>query len=335
MYKLFCTIVFTLSFSVASAQELASDPTISPDVWNLPFNQIAQVACHNCFEHTFTPERGSFKTVLNDVKTIELDLWDQKGIFFGGEPKKWFVRHSIGSVFTSGNDNSCTGDGRGTNDLRACLEDVKQWSDDHPGHFPITVILDKKQGWSYMPGSDRKPKDLDDLVRDVFKEALFTPADLFGDRDITFFQRQNATSDTLQSRVKDRGWPKAEDLRGRILAVLNGGDVLDIGCPACVMYQYLKERGLDGAIFAAPPLLTKEAVNGKSDKPNSQFIVMNNIAAAHKELSKNVFNENHIGRVWGNDDDDFSTQIKRRTNIAVYDKYQAQTVDSYRVVPLN
>ncbi|WP_191974387.1 Ca2+-dependent phosphoinositide-specific phospholipase C [Pseudomonas protegens] len=144
---------------------------IAPATWNTPFNGIAQVACHNCYEKQYA---STFSSVLDSVRTLELDFWDQRDAVTGGSPRHWFVRHNPGTLFQSGNDNNCTGDGTGKNDLEACLNDVKNWSENHPGHFPITVILDKKQGWS-KESSGRTPKDFDELVTRVFQGKLYTP----------------------------------------------------------------------------------------------------------------------------------------------------------------
>ncbi|WP_202908053.1 hypothetical protein [Pseudomonas chlororaphis] len=163
------TVVLPLALvsQMASSQEAVG--LISPASWYTAFNAIAQVACHNCYEKQYA---GTFTSVLDSVRTLELDFWDQRDAVTGGSPRHWFVRHNPGSLFQSGNDNNCTGDGKGTNDLEACLNDIKLWSDSHPGHFPITLILDKKQGWS-KESSGRTPKDFDDLVSRIFQGKLY------------------------------------------------------------------------------------------------------------------------------------------------------------------
>ncbi len=117
-------------------------------------------------------------TFLNATKTVELDFYDAKSKQQEGrKARHWYVRHD-NPVFagnTSGNDNNCTGDGQGTNDLAACLGDIAQWSKDHPGHDVITVMLDKKQDW----GEDRQPSDLDNLIAKKFPdEQILTVGDI-------------------------------------------------------------------------------------------------------------------------------------------------------------
>lgn len=349
----FIALILSIIFvQTANAQTNGDKTMISPDAWLYPLNEISQVACHNCFEHRFTPAQGSFKTVLNDIKTIEIDFWDQRTLLLGGQPKAWYVRHDANFLgfFNSGNENSCTGDGKGTNDLRACLADVKRWSDDHPSHFPIIIMLDKKQSWSHVQGSDRKPANLDDLVRDVFKKALFTPKDLFA--SALPEKPLDEDKDTLQARVKAKGWPKPNELKGRILVGLNGGDVLNVGLSMvsnilntllktsfkvddCVVNQYLEEQGLNAAMFVATNTGAEAEVGGKSgcisDK-NAKFVVMNSLNAVQKDLSGKAYSEKHLTRVWGNDGDTFSAQVANQTNMAAYDGYLAQKKSSYRIV---
>ncbi|TDQ30487.1 Ca2+-dependent phosphoinositide-specific phospholipase C [Phyllobacterium brassicacearum] len=351
--RLITMMILSISLTNTAYAQTNGDKTmISPDAWLYPLNEISQVACHNCFEHRFTTAKGSFSTVLNDIKTLEIDFWDQKTLFLGGQPKAWYVRHDANFLgfFNSGNDNSCSGDGNGTNDLRACLKDVKRWSDDHSDHFPIIIMLDKKQSWSHVQGSDRKPANLDDLVRDAFKEALFAPKDLFAFAEPE--KPLDKDGDTLQARVKVKGWPRPSDLKGRILVVLNGSDVLNVGLSVasqilnilvktsfkvddCVMNQYLDEQGLNAAMFVAPNLSTEAEVNGKSgciSAKNAKFVVMNNMDASHKHLSGKAYNEKHLTRVWGNDHEAFSAQVASKTGLATYDRYLAQKKASYRIV---
>ena len=133
-----CTVILA---KPAMASDFNS-PFIAPTAWNTPLNKIAQVACHNCYEKQYAT---TFTSVFNSVRTVEVDFWDQQDAVSGGSAKHWFVRHDAGTLFQSGNNNDCSGDGGGKNDLEACLNDIKAWSDANAAHFPITVILDKSK----------------------------------------------------------------------------------------------------------------------------------------------------------------------------------------------
>ena len=106
--------------------------------------------------------------------------------------------------------------------LIACLDVVKAWSDSHPGHLPILVLVEAKseQGLFVepIPFGPAEFDDLDAEIRLVFPDdQLITPDDV----------RRGA--ETLESAVLSRGWPTLAEARGRILFALDngGGDRLD------------------------------------------------------------------------------------------------------------
>ncbi len=101
--------------------------------------------------------------------------------------------------------------------LQECLRVIKSWSDDHPGHVPIFVLVEPKDGLidrSLDPAirvfdSDTVAR-LDQEVRSALTpEDLLTPDEVRGD------------AATLRAAVVDRGWPTLEKARGRIVLILN------------------------------------------------------------------------------------------------------------------
>lgn len=306
----------------APAADAADAPGVSPQVWGLPLNAIAQVACHNCYEHQYNPSGAAYADALDAVKTVELDFWDQRDAFTGGSARHWFVRHNPGTLFQSGNDNNCTGDGDGSNDLAACLLDVRRWSNAHPDHFPIIVILDKKQGWS-KTSSQRTPADLDAVVKELLGASLYTPRDLYAWLD------NRGVAGTLREKVQAGGWPTANELRGRILLLVNNGDDgLD---------QYLSERGLDAAIFVQPQIDKSEEVTHGPDglsPGNVQYVVNYNMSASSRALATDVRAAGFLGRVFGDDGESLLTQAARGTHLAAYYDFRGNGDGAYRILPL-
>jgi hypothetical protein len=101
--------------------------------------------------------------------------------------------------------------------LQECLRVIKAWSDDHPGHVPIFVLVEPKDGLlerGIDPGIRAFDADtvgrLDEEVRGVLTpEDLLTPDDVRGE------------TSTLRAAVTGRGWPTLEEARGRIVLILN------------------------------------------------------------------------------------------------------------------
>lgn len=98
-----------------------------------------------------------------------------------------------------------------------CLQEIKDWSDAHGWHVPITVWLEPKDDLDalaegFVSIGDDLPL-LDDEIRAVFPdERLFTPDDLRGD------------AGTLQAVVTGTGWPLLGEVRGMVIfALLDNG----------------------------------------------------------------------------------------------------------------
>ena len=282
---------------------------IDSRVWDKPFNEIAQTACHNCYESQYAQ---TLISALDHVRTLEIDFYDDEDLWWGDRDHYWYVRHGL----TGGNHSNCSGAGS----LESCLKDVKYWSDNHPGHFPVTIILDKKQGWSGK-NEKRRPRDLDTLVSRVFGNKIFTPSNL----------KSFGRGGSLRESVAASGWPTARALQGRVILVLNGHRNQ-------TLRDYVKERKYTSKIFVSPETNDQNDITGKvggMDSSTSSFVVMNNMSKGDKNWSDDVYRQKHIGRVWGNDGQSFSNQISRKTHLSAYYNYYNQGAAGYRIRPFN
>jgi len=95
-----------------------------------------------------------------------------------------------------------------------CLESVKQWSDEHPGHVPLILMVEIKDidffsTATYVPIAPWQGEDYDRLdaeIRSVFPaEQLITPDDVRGDFA------------TLQEAILTAGWPTLAQTRGKVM----------------------------------------------------------------------------------------------------------------------
>lgn len=107
-----------------------------------------------------------------------------------------------------------------------CLQTIKSWSDAHPLHVPITVLIEAKDdvlgsipsiGLEFavpVPSDATQLDSIDGEIRQVFPlERIVTPDDVRGDRD------------TLREAIEKDGWPALDELRGKVLFALdNGGE---------------------------------------------------------------------------------------------------------------
>lgn len=97
-----------------------------------------------------------------------------------------------------------------------CLRTVRAWSKAHPGHVPISFLMEIKEelvSLSVKPLLELNESALlgiDAEIRSVFSpEELFTPDDLRGD------------AATLDEAVTQKGWPPLDEVRGKVMFILH------------------------------------------------------------------------------------------------------------------
>jgi hypothetical protein len=114
--------------------------------------------------------------------------------------------------------------------LEDCLQAIQQWSAAHPGHLPLTVLVELKEEVlpdlgppippfvTPVPYEAEDLDDLDSLIRSVFPPGqLITPDDVRRHRP------------TLEKAVLKDGWPTLGEAAGRVLFALdNGGTIRDL-----------------------------------------------------------------------------------------------------------
>jgi Phosphoinositide phospholipase C, Ca2+-dependent len=100
-----------------------------------------------------------------------------------------------------------------------CLTRVKEWSDAHPRHIPVTVQIEAKDGGIDDPGfgfvtplpwTRAAFAGLEREIASVFPpHRVLTPAEVRG------------RSATLADAVRAGRWPRLDDVRGQVLFVLD------------------------------------------------------------------------------------------------------------------
>jgi hypothetical protein len=149
--------------------------------------------------------------------------------------------------------------------LHAALREVKAWSDAHPRHVPIFLLLELKSD-AYappqpLPWNDEGFAELEATIRAVFpRERILAPDDVRGEKP------------TLREAVEGIGWPEVDAHRGKIVCLMdNEGGVRD---------AYLAESD----VLAGRLLFTSVA----ADHPAAAFMKRNDPQGAHDEIRRLV-----------------------------------------------
>jgi hypothetical protein len=165
------------------------------------------VGVHNAYEKAKYPY---FADALDSgASLLELDVWTNA---FG---PGWRVSHNN----PLGNDNNCENAATPAElrtkardqSLAGCLADMKAWHDAHPGHRPIVIKTEMKDG--FYDKSGRGPDDLDALLGSTLGDALLRPADVAGGHT------------DLDEAVRAGAWPSRSALAGKFIVELIPGTV--------------------------------------------------------------------------------------------------------------
>jgi hypothetical protein len=94
-----------------------------------------------------------------------------------------------------------------------CLKQVKAWSDAHPAHTPILMMINPKSSGISWPGAVKVlpwGKDAFDRM-DAEIRSVFSPDQIIEPDDV------RGTHATLREAVTSGGWPKLGEARGKVI----------------------------------------------------------------------------------------------------------------------
>ncbi len=176
------------------------DPLIRPMTYDdfrrtLPYDNACFKAIHNSYAH------GRWHATL--ARLADVDAEAPRGVEIDvvqckRSPYDWCVKH--GGEY----------DGKSPK-LGRYLGELRQWSEDHPGHDPILVTLDLK---SSRGDGILLAEELDGAIeRELPAERLYRPDDL-----------RSRGAGSLWDVARKVGWPTVDEMRGRFVLVISGGD---------------------------------------------------------------------------------------------------------------
>jgi hypothetical protein len=98
-----------------------------------------------------------------------------------------------------------------------CLATIRAWSKAHPGHLPIFVLVENKDGRpraEYMTTPEPlTPETFDALDAEI--RSVFPPSEIIAPDDV------RGSHKTLEEAILTSGWPTLEHARGKIIFLLD------------------------------------------------------------------------------------------------------------------
>ena len=240
------------AFLLAAA--LAAGPAIADD--QLKLNQIQVIGSHNSYHAGLPP--GIVKLLSSSdpdslvgldyshapldaqlsrgIRQIELDIYadSQGGRYAAPRGPRWVAEAGLPADPPPYEKGVMTAPGfkvlhmqdldyvSTCQPFRTCLEQLRRWSDSHPRHLPLFVLVETKQSetvgrWSMTPSETFTTATLDSLdaeIRSVFSEdRLITPDKIRG------------RYDSVEAAVLAGNWPALAEARGKVLFLMDQKNV--------------------------------------------------------------------------------------------------------------
>jgi hypothetical protein len=114
--------------------------------------------------------------------------------------------------------------------LIACLTTIRGWSQQHPRHLPIFILLETKQGRPGRPTAVNGPEPftsatfdaLDAEIRSVFSpREIITPDQVRGNYETLLEAIKASGNGTVEGRKKMGGWPTLAESRGKVIFLMD------------------------------------------------------------------------------------------------------------------
>lgn len=257
---------------------------IPPDIDSVKLNQIQVIGSHNSYKQAIDPALFSLLTHTDSVRfkaidyshiglSEQLDMGLQNlEIDIYADAKGGKYAHPMGLNLAKG-QQPFDAEGRmnapgfkilhiqdidfrsNCLTLKACLEELKNWSDAHPNHYLIFITMNAKDDVINRPGFTVPEKftapvydQLDSvIVNGLGHQKLLTPDAIRGQ------------SQTLETAVLGGGWPTVKAARGKFMFVLD--ETVDKQSAYLAGHPSLKGR----ALFT----------NAEPGTPEAAFVILN------------------------------------------------------------
>jgi hypothetical protein len=102
--------------------------------------------------------------------------------------------------------------------LVACLQEIRTWSQAHPNHVPVFILLETKQKPLQLGFPSPQPEQFTPAVFDALDAEILS---VFPRREIVTPDEVRGQHATLVAAIRDRGWPTLDASRGKVVFLMD------------------------------------------------------------------------------------------------------------------
>ncbi|HLJ88783.1 MAG TPA: phosphatidylinositol-specific phospholipase C1-like protein [Candidatus Angelobacter sp.] len=99
----------------------------------------------------------------------------------------------------------------------SCLQVVRSWSQAHPNHLPLFLLIETKEGWERQDFMT-KPEPFTTEVFDALDAEIRS---VFHENEIITPDRIRGNHSTLEEAVLTDGWPTLREARGKVIFLMD------------------------------------------------------------------------------------------------------------------
>ena len=242
--------VLTFFCLCINAESFATGQTVTDDP--VKMNQIQVIGSHNSYHAGIAPSEAKLMMAKNPklyqgfeyrhrpldqqldsgVRQIELDIYaDSRGGRFADpvgpklvaqaglpadppfDPASIMKKPGFKVMHVQDYDYRST-----CQPFTACLEVVRKWSQAHPGHLPIYILVETKQ--------NDLPPQFHAVTTEKFTSATFDALDaeirsVFSARELITPDDVRGGHATLEEAVLNNGWPTLDEARGKMVFLMD------------------------------------------------------------------------------------------------------------------
>ena len=102
--------------------------------------------------------------------------------------------------------------------LLACLQEVRAWSRQHPGHLPLFVLLETEESPLQLAFPTVQPEPFDAKAMDALDAEICS---VFRHGEYLSPDQVRGTAPALNAAILEHGWPSLDDARGKVVFLLD------------------------------------------------------------------------------------------------------------------